>query len=163
MVKNTLEKLFSKTLKANYSIWGMKLHNNPLTHQTTPADYIVNTKSEKKYDVCEKYTCNLIECKQVTCQNGKGRLAFKRLKQMHDLLSFQQVYPTFHRSYFCIAFYDNGWNNSDIYLIPVKEMEHFVTNHSMKSANREMMRIYFKDQLVQIKHGEGIDLWTKLK
>ena len=41
MTKNKLEKKFSESLRADSDFWGMKLHNNMLAHQTTPADYIM--------------------------------------------------------------------------------------------------------------------------
>ena len=46
MVKNKLEKKFSASLKADPDLWGMKLHNNPLAHQNTPADYIVEYEGQ---------------------------------------------------------------------------------------------------------------------
>ena len=42
MTKNRLEKKFSESLKADTELWGMKLHNNPLSHQNTPGDYKSN-------------------------------------------------------------------------------------------------------------------------
>ncbi len=49
---------------------------------------------------------------------GKGRLNFKRLKQLHDLISFRN-YSIYQHAYFCIAFKDNRWDKSDIYMIPI--------------------------------------------
>ena len=136
MEKNKLEKKFSQDLKADSKLWGMKLHNNPLSHQNTPGDYLVT-----------RLGCViLMECKQVTCdENGMGRLAHKRLKQMHDMLSFENKFPGFHKAYFVVAFYNGVLAKSDVYIIPVKVMYEEVTNHSMVSFNRIDMLSIFKE------------------
>jgi len=159
MAKQKLEKMISKSIKSNDILWGMKLHNNPLAHQNTPADFILSTE----YTTYSNHPIlALVECKQVTCKEGKGRLGFKRLKQLHDMLSFQNKF-TFHKSYFCIAFYDGRWDNSEIYIVPVKEMEDFIHNHSMVSVNRLDMHLKFRQYLCPIKTGSVIDIWSKLK
>ena len=157
MVKNKLEKMFSKSCRFDNTIWFMKLHNNPLSHQTTPADYMITYIKHHK-----ELIANLLECKQVTCKEGKGRLAFKRLKQLHDMLSFEKKFPTFHKAYFCIAFYDTNWSKSDIYIIPVKDMELFIHQSEKVSANRRDMQTYFYDEKVKINKGV-IDIWSKLQ
>lgn len=159
MVKNKLEKMFSKSLKYDVNLWGMKLHNNPLSHQNTPADYIISSSFSTASNKSKLF---LVECKQVSCKEGKGRLAFKRLKQLHDLIAFENRFPH-HFSYFCIAFWDGRWDKSEIYIVPVKEMELFITNHSMVSVNRQDMHSSFYEYLVQIQVGGVIDIWSKLK
>jgi len=139
MTKNRLEKLFSKSLEQ--FCWGIKLHNNPLAHQNTPADYIIS----------EQGMVYLVECKQVTCKDGKGRLAFNRLKQMHDLLSFG-VY-SFHKAYFCIAFWDGRWSNSEVYLIPAIDMQAYIIDNSKVSANRVEFKKFFDEYRVYIVGG----------
>jgi len=153
IVKNKLEKLFSKSLKADNTIWGMKLHNNPLSHQNTPADYIL---SYENGDIPLKLT--LVECKQVTCKNGKGRLAFKRLKQMHDLIAFENYTPS-HNSYFCIAYYDKRWDKSEVYIIPVRIMKELIDNHNYVSLNREDALTKLKHFKINIEKGV-LDLWA---
>ena len=129
MTKNKLEKKFSSSARES-EFWFMKLHNNMLTHQTTPADYIMTTMTNGYLNSI------LVECKQVTCkEDGKGRLAFKRLKQMHDLKAFEDVFPA-HRSFFCIAYFDRRWANSDIYIVPVFAMEMIIADHPYVSMNR---------------------------
>jgi len=139
MVKNKLESTFSKSIKANKYLYGMKLHNNPLAHQNTPADYLLTNGSK----------VHLVECKQVTCKNGKGRLVHKRLKQMHDLISFAHRFEGFHNSWFCIGFFDNGWSNSEIYLIPVLKIWNAVNSFGKVSFNRDDMFRLFSDYKIK--------------
>lgn len=131
MVKNKLEKKFSESFKQWPNIWGMKLHNNMLAHQTTPADYIL-TKTTSNGG----HATILVEAKQVTLKEGKGRLAFKRLKQMHGMLNFETV-SVCHFSYFIIAFKDNRWANSEVYFIHAPWLHHFVEGWDKVSINRE--------------------------
>ena len=51
MTKNKLEKLFSASCKADTDFWYMKLHNNPLAHQKTPADYILTYHKKNEPDL----------------------------------------------------------------------------------------------------------------
>jgi len=159
MVKNKLEKMFSKSCRVETVLWFMKLHNNPLAHQTTPADYIISTAFGSDINHPLLY---LVECKQVTCKEGKGKLAFKRLKQLHDMLSFENKFEH-HKAFFCIAFYNGQWNESEVYLVPVKEMDHFIANHHLISVNRQDMYSYFKDELCSIKTGGLIEIWSNLQ
>ena len=120
MTKNKLEKKFSESLKADTELWGMKLHNNPLSHQNTPGDYIID------FEGLNSLKLHLVECKQVTLdEEGKGRLAFKRLKQTHDLIIFDEIRQE-HHSWFCIAYKEKLWANSDIYIVPAKAMKTIV-------------------------------------
>ncbi len=148
MTKQKLEKFFSKSLKQEESIWGMKLHNNMLAHQTTPADYILSATDDFGF-----HFTILVECKQVTCkEDGKGRLATKRLKQMNDLLGFQCSFPN-HKSYFCIAFKERFWAKSDIYMIPIIIMDLAVKKNlheGRMSFNREQFEENFKSFKVQL-------------
>lgn len=148
MVHNKLETLFSASIKANPAMWGMKLHNNPLAHQTTPADFILSYTGINSLNL-DLY---LVECKQVTCENGKGRLAFKRLKQMHDLQTFSNQNKN-HWAYFCIAFYDGRWDNSEVYLIPVNNVYQKIISINKESFNREDMKRLFPDHKVALQKG----------
>jgi len=147
--------MFSKTIKAHTEFWGMKLHNNPLSHQNTPGDYIM-TYEESNHSIFNLHLY-LVECKQVTCKEGKGRLAHKRLKQMHDMLSFENKF-FMHKAYFCVTFYDEGWRNSDTYLIPVRVMYGAITSESKVSFNRQDMKSLFSEYEIQMKNGV-LDLW----
>lgn len=163
MTKNKLEKKFSESAKES-DFWCMKLHNNMLAHQTTPADYILSyttyrldTSTDLTADpYANKLWLYLVECKQVTCKDNKGRLAFKRLKQMHSLLNFEKQ-SHFHKSFFCIAFYDGRWDNSDVYIIPAKDMDSLIHNHKNVSMNRESAREILKHDRIEMK-GKFLDL-----
>ncbi len=163
MVRNKLEKLFSKSQKDQFQ-WGMKLHNNPLAHQTTPADYIVSMKDDDS--VYHEHKFMLMECKQVTCKRsqsftdtagktpalGKGRLAFKRLKQMHDLLAFEAIHGK-NSAFFVVAFYDGRWNNSEVYMVPINQMKNMVDNYGRVSINRQDMKSYFPNHILKLEGG----------
>ena len=138
IVRNKLESKFSESGHADKSLWFMKLISNPLTHQTTPADYILDYHNSTGLLVM----C-LVECKQVTCP---GRLAFNRLRQLHDLINFENIRPIHHKSFFCIAFWDKRWDQSEVYLIPVHVMQRLIMTLQEKgilSLNRQ----YAKDVL----------------
>lgn len=144
MVKNQLEKKFSESYKADPDFWGMKLHNNPLAHQNTPADYILDYCNITQGFFTPVYVI-LVECKQVTCAAGEnGRLAFKRLKQMTDLITFKSIRP-FHKSYFCIAFKEPFWANSEVYLLSADAMQALINSSAKVSINREEMKTCFKE------------------
>lgn len=152
MTKNKLEKLFSKS--KYYFDWCIKLHNNPLSHQTTPADYIASHTTKKSVIPSQNYNkVILFECKQVTCKDGKGRLAFKRLKQLHDLLAFEHIKDE-HESNFVIAFWDKNWAKSDIYLVPVKTMKFIMDNINKVSINREEAAEQFEHLKLEVEKGE---------
>lgn len=147
MVKNKLESKFSESYRAHpRHFWGMKLQNNLLAHTVTPADFLIHFHQE----LCvtdrtphQFLTSCLVECKQVTCEAGESdRLAFKRLKQMHDMLSFES-FSKYHRAYFLVGFLESRWENSEVYLVPVKAMRHYVDNCSMVSINRNTFKEVF--------------------
>jgi len=152
MTKNKLEKLFSESMHLDKELWAMKLISNPLTHQNTPADYIIDYVS-----LLGKFKVILIECKMVTLDdNDKGRLAFKRLKQMHDLLNFESVRPEHHDSYFCIAYWQGRWDQSDIYIVPAKLVYDVVkkyTESGTVSLNRENARQEFFTYRAKLENG----------
>ncbi len=104
---------------------------------------------------------HLVECKQVTCKDGKGRLAFKRLKQMSDLIAFEKKFE-FHKSWFCIAFKDKYWRDSEVYLVPAMEFKSHVTDSMMSSINRHTMKDYFGQWQIEMRTGNLFDL-TRLK
>jgi len=126
----------------------MKLQCNPLAHQNTPADYFISWIEKSIF-----LKNALIECKQVTCKEGKGRLAFKRLKQMNDLFNFKTLRMNYHEAYFCIAFYDGGWLGSEVYLIPIHKIYEDVLETKKKSFNRDVFKEKYGDYLLQIQNG----------
>ena len=149
MTKNKLEKKFSKSLKEDSELWGMKLHNNMLAHQTTPADYILTHNNGVNLKVI------LVECKQVTLKDGKGRFAFKRMKQMHDLLAFEHVQPLYHISYVCLAYLEPLWKDTDVYIIPASEFVRMLTIEQAlghMSINRQNAKVYFGGNKAEYDH-----------
>ena len=162
MTKNKLEKLFSESMHSDKELWAMKLHNNPLAHQNTPADYILDyqTKTPIYPDEIEPFKQSLrlmlIECKQVTLDEDKGRLAFKRLKQMHDLINFENIRPNYHKSYFCIGYWSGFWSTSEIYIVPVYTMQRLVMTFAERgivSLNREQAKEHLKNYRAELKNG----------
>ena len=148
MVKNKLETLFSNSMRDQFA-WGIKLHNNMLAHQTTPADYIV---SMNLGNITSNHKFMLVECKQVTCKDRNGRLAFKRLKQMHDLQTFEQIHGV-KSAFFCIAYWDGRWTNSEVYLVPVSIISTLIETHNYKSLNRADAMIRLNPFKLEIKGG----------
>ena len=134
MVKNKLESKFSKAIKEDPMLWGMKLQNNPLAHTNTPGDFLLSY-----YTTGEELQLNiaLVECKQVSWKNGEPqRLNFKRLKQHFDLLTFKN-FRKFHHSYYLIAYLDERFfENADVFLVPVGYMDGIINSHTKQSLNR---------------------------
>lgn len=158
MVKNKLERLFSESGHADKDLWIMKLISNPLTHQNTPADYILDYKDSTMSGHPDHTNLRLmlIECKMVTLDDEKGRLAFKRLKQMHDLINFENIRPDCHKSYFCIAYWAGRWDQSEIYIVPVHTMQRVVMTFAERgivSLNREQAREHLKNYRAELKNG----------
>lgn len=141
MVKNKLETIFSKALHNDKDLWGMKLQNNMLAHTVTPADFIIDY-------VCEgvpasprtQLHLHLVECKQTEYND---RLAFKRLRQMHDLLSFEDRRPH-HHSWFCVCWWNGRINESKFYLVPARKLDEFTKTIGKLSCNiRDFMKVFF--------------------
>lgn len=158
MAKNKLEKRFSEAIRENPNIWYLKLQVMPLAHVNMPADYLLLVKKnfaiikddkspeEPHYIGSEERTVPvLVECKQVTCEDGEnGRLAFKRLKQFHDLLAFLEFHPS-HKAFICVAFKESFWRNSDTFLLPAKQFKDYIDNCQKVSINREEMKQAFPE------------------
>ena len=156
MTKNKLEKAFSKSLQADTDLWGMKLHNNMLAHQITPADYIISY-NKRLFSLF----LHLVECKQVTCKMGKGRFAFKRLHQRYDLENFENHNP-YHHSWVCLAYWDGRWSNSEVYLIPINAMASVIDSSTNMSMNRIDAKLLWEDFRIPLKPGSIFDL-SKIK
>lgn len=143
MVKNKLEKLFSASLQADKQFWGMKLQNNLLAHTVTPGDFIASHIDSKIGLIL-----HLVECKQVTLDNEKGRLQFKRLKQMHDLLAFSDMRPAHHKAWFCIGFLNSHLKNSEVYLVPARALYEYIEHSAKESINRqEFLQNFIVDRM----------------
>lgn len=165
MVKNKLEAKFSESIKADSRFWGMKLQNNMLAHTVTPADFIVHFHEgyDYQYDgTSKRLISNLVECKQITIDEEKSyRLQLKRLKQSHSLDSFAK-WSRFHRAYYLIGFYDGGWTNSEIYLIPVDVLLAFIKCEcepiEKKSINKDEFKKNFSHYQIKMREGNVFNL-----
>lgn len=132
MVKNRLERRFSEYLKKR-SVWYMKLQVSTFAHKTTPADFLISNGKH----------ISLVECKGVTCKEGKGRFDFKRLTQIEDLCSFA-TWEKNHKSFVLLAYFDKRWKDSETYMIPALEMQAFIGLHNKKSLSREDANTFMK-------------------
>jgi hypothetical protein len=163
MVKNKLEKQFSKSLKTYLDFWGMKLHNNMLAHQTTPGDYIISHLEEiglnDMGNEIEALRLLLVECKQVTCSTDENRrFAFKRLKQLPDLIGFEAKFPYHHFSWLCLGFIEQRWENSEVYLIPIKTFSDHIKSSMKVSINRNECKEFFNRHQIDILKGSILNL-----
>jgi len=150
MVKNKTEKMFSKSLRES-SLWGMKIESNPLAHQQQPGDYILTFDTMKHWTI-------IVEAKQVTCdENGKGRFAFKRLKNLIPLRTFDRRSFN-HRGYLLLTYNENMWANSDIYLIPINAIGDLIAKWPMVSLNREDAQKEFGKYKHSIQSGSIINI-----
>ena len=125
-----LEGDFSFTMK-QLGLYHMKLQNNPLAQHPTPADFLVSTDLH----------LYLVECKQVTCKNGKGAFGFDKLTQEQDLIIFQKSLAR-HKSYLLLMYYDGTLKKSDIYLLPIQKYLDIKSKHKFNSINREAIKDY---------------------
>lgn len=123
MAKQRLEGDVRNTLKfysVSYSFYFMKLHNNPMAHQTTPGDFLI---------LCNNKNI-LFECKQTKTSS----FDFNRLTQLDDMEIFNDFFQ--HNSaYIIIMFYKGRLDKSDIYLINVDEFVKFKLTWKKNSIN----------------------------
>jgi hypothetical protein len=90
----------------------------------------------------------LLECKQVTCKDKEnGRLTFKRLKQMHDMLCFS-LFSKYTKAYFIIGYLESRITNSEIYLVPADELKKYMDSVTKKSINRSEFNKYFSHRIL---------------
>jgi len=122
--KQKLERLFSEQLRKSNFLYH-KLHNNPLAHQTTHADFEVFTKSKNVY---------FIEAKEIQLKNGKGIFPFSRLTQRNKLIYYNNFFGHTY-SYLLLMFRDSTMVKSHIFLIPINTWVNFENNIKKKSAN----------------------------
>ena len=141
-MKQKLEGIFSNSFRTVFpNIYFLRLYSNPLSHQTTPADFLAI--GENRY---------LIECKQVTLKDGKGAFAFDRVKQSHDMASFEMHHPK-NLSYVLIMFYSGRVQTSEYYLLPLARYISFEKSWHKKSiSNSEAKQQWFS---YEIKCGKG--------
>jgi len=147
MAKQRLESDLSKTLKQKYPhYYSMKLHNNPMAHQTTPADFMVLSGSNNY----------LIECKQCSLD----RFEFSRLTQKEDLLIFESKLSQ-NYSYALIMFYTGRLDRSQIYMIPIKDLIHYMDTHKLKSINKKVAVESWAEYSISLEKGGifNLDNW----
>jgi len=107
--KQKLEGLFSLSLKNTPKLLYHKLHNNPLSHQSTHADFeVFNSKGDVFF----------IEAKEVQLKNGKGSFPFSRLTQRQALIHYDS-FSEYTNSCLLLLFRGNTMANSFTYLIPI--------------------------------------------
>ena len=121
----------------------MKLHNNPLSHQTTPGDHLVMTNNENI----------LIESKQTI----SNIFVFERVTQLDDLLMFQQVLKH-NKSYLLIMFYEKTLKKSSIFLIPIHDYQLFIKNWHKKSINKDEADIKWCDYMIDVLPGSILNI-----
>jgi len=147
MTKQKLEGYLSKSLKAKEKLWYMKLQVMPLAHQQTPADFLAMTKNNNY----------LIECKQVTCKDGKGAFALNRLTQQYDLYSFFK-FTRHNFAYVNIMYWKGSLKLSDTYLIPITKFVHEIKVTSKKSFNVNDAKRLFSIYKLQVEKGSIFNL-----
>ena len=158
---NRTERLLSEWLHSQNNLWFLKLHNNPLAHQTTPSDFLVLSKAIDAPDYLNDVDVNvlnayLVECKECTCSNEQGRWHYDRLTQIEDMIRFQK-YSSRCISYLFITFHDTNWMKSDIYLIPI-DMYIAYLPYDRQSLNRKDFKDIFIKYKIEYKIKDGINL-----
>ena len=137
--KQKLEGLFSSSLKQYSTLLSHKLHNNPLAHQSTHADFEVFNKRGFVF---------FIEAKEVQLNNnGYGSFPFSRLTQRNSLL-FYNKFSAFTHSFLLLMFRGNTMANSHTYFIPIERWVNFEQFIGKKSANNTDVFESFGDCLV---------------
>jgi len=141
MKKQHLEGILSKTLKyysESETIWYLKLQNNPLAHHTTPADFLILTKTSRI----------LIECKETRTNT----FAFDRITQLYDLKQFYEIMLD-NFAYILICFWDTNIKKSDFYLIDAIVIERLITQINKKSINRNEAKVWLEGYKLETKNG----------
>ncbi len=135
MVKNKLEKEFSKYLKEREDVlWSMKLQSNMLAHTVCPADFIFIKKEGDRLHTC------LAEAKMIT---KKKIFPLRRLTQLYSLTKFDSLHDNCH-SFVILGFYGvPKLLNKTIYIIPIKNFNDYMYNSTKKSINMEELETNF--------------------
>lgn len=143
-----LEGVLSKSLREVKNLYYHKLHNNPLAHQKTPADFIVHNK---------KGTTIYIECKECKLKDGKGSFAFSRLTQEQDL----EIIENFSNSTISavmILFRDKTLKKSSCFIIQYKTYKMFKKLIPKKSANIKDFKDYLSYAELDVLPGSIFDM-----
>ena len=59
------------------------------------------------------------------------------------MLAFTEANPILHSAYLLLAFYEDRWDRSDIYMIPINVFNLFKQNWPKKSINRAEAKLHF--------------------
>lgn len=159
IVRNKTEKMFSKSLRQS-NLWGIKIESNPLAHQQQPGDYILTFDKyvgEISHMQFKKHYTILVEAKQVTLKDGKGRFAFKRFKNQIPLTNFSKNSYN-HKGFLLLTYNETMWANSEIYLIPIEEWNMKMKDWPMVSLNRADANKIFGHHKYSIQTGSIIDI-----
>lgn len=143
MPKQKLEGYLSKSLKLHSDLFGYKLHNNPLAHQRTPADFVIHNRNGKTI---------YIECKECKIIADKGAFAFHRLTQEENLYMLDS-FSGFICCYVMILFKQARFQNSVCFLVPFSEYIAFKHCFTKKSANINDFKVYLKQYILEPQKG----------
>lgn len=147
MKKQHIEGVLSKSLKKynkeNTPIWYLKLHNNPLTHKTTPADFLILTENHNY----------LVECKETKSQT----FTLDRMTQKDDLQHFKDKFNK-NFSLLLLCFWKGTIKKSEIYLVDINHFLNTLTFLKKKSININDARDFFKCNLLYAEKGGEINL-----
>jgi len=144
-----LEGIFSKSLKLNKNLYGMKLQVNQLAHQTVPADFVVfNQVGDVQF----------VECKECKLNDkGKGSFGFGRLTQEADL-NILQRFSVFMCNYVMILFRAPTLKKSYCFMIPFVEYIKFKHRFTKKSANLGDFKDYLSKYILEPQKGSVYDV-----
>jgi len=138
--KQILEGLFSQSIKKYPNLLGHKLHNNPLAHQTTHADFEVLNKNGNIY---------FVEAKESKLNDkGYGSFAFKRLTQRNSLI-FYSNFSNYTFSFILLFFRSNTMEKSRCFAIPIEKWCEFEQVIGKKSANIHDINENFADYILE--------------
>lgn len=131
MPKQILEKIISKSIKANPDIIGHKLHNNPMAYNRTHCDFEYFDRKGNVY---------FLECKETKT----GRFEFSRFTQLNSLLYYNN-FANYMKGYLVLMFRHKPLRESKIYKIPVRLMSAYILRSKKRSINERECDLNFKN------------------
>jgi len=135
------EKVFRKSLNQYVNtLWFQKFQVLPMTFTKAPADYIILANNYRY----------LVECKECDCRYKNSSFDFKRITQLRTLIDFEEFHPH-QKSYLLIMFRKRRINDSDAYMIPIKELLKFKKLIDKKSGNMQDFKDHLEDYRISTK------------
>ncbi len=148
MVKQKLEGIFTKSVKARKDLWYIKLQVHPMAHTKSPGDFLVLGKEKR----------HLVECKQIDMRrNEKNTWPFKRLTQEEDMIKFDDMFKT-NTAYLLILFLRKRVADSDFYLVPITQYKKRLKDWHKKSMQMIEFHEMFFDYKINSGKGGILDL-----